>query len=107
MSDDRQDGTRSSPLKPKRADGRAGEQSGSFSNEILALVQRGLAWNAEQLGNLYASAARTLLERKEALEDLRAESRHQEAAPTLPAASIEHADGRSADSTEPFVGRTR
>ncbi|MFC7054257.1 hypothetical protein ACFQI3_16310 [Hansschlegelia quercus] len=43
--------------------------------DLFAAVSGGLSWSAELLGAAYAGAARSALERKEALQDLNAERR--------------------------------
>ena len=43
--------------------------------DLFAAVNGGLSWSAELLGAAYAGAARSALERKEALQDLNAERR--------------------------------
>lgn len=43
--------------------------------DFFAAVSGGLSWGGEILGAAYAAAARTAIERKEALEDLNAERR--------------------------------
>ncbi|GLK69012.1 hypothetical protein GCM10008179_26500 [Hansschlegelia plantiphila] len=47
---------------------------------LIAALRRGLNWAGELASDAYAAGARSILEKKEAAEDLAAERRHRRAA---------------------------